>query len=65
VSDKLILLQALQDIRDKKGLCIYARDSGFREGSNAAYEECAEIASKAINAFIDGVFPEATHDTAS
>jgi hypothetical protein len=43
------LLQALQQIRELGGKCIYSHSEEFREGSAAAYAQCADIASRAID----------------
>ena len=47
-----ILRAALEKIAARAGYCIYRRDENggvaFREGSNAAYEECAQVAKEAL-----------------
>jgi len=49
------LRAALTTIVDNGKNCIYSQDPTFREGSHAAFSECANIAKAAIDAAGEGL----------
>ena len=46
--------KAFELIAEQSGLCIYSHDEAFREGSNKAFNQCAEIAATGLAANPEG-----------